>query len=179
MICIGGVPVKNSFSAGPDLYIFTLLTYIDDCGGHSCAHALHPPRTHASRVRLTTRFPGSSRRRAAATRFFETRTVSVSSAGFSLPRFVRPLHAPGPRSLVLHHLLLWPPAAPHRLSCPFFSGPCSLQKSLPTRLFSCALSVCPCPPPSLSLILPLSLSHPPSLSVCVSLCLVSSVWVWV
>jgi len=76
---------------------------------------------------------------------------------------------------VLHHSLLWPPAAPHRLSCPFFSGPCSLQQSLPTRLFSsvgvrCGLSI------SVSEVLSLSLS----LSLCLSLslsvvCLVSCV----
>jgi len=36
---------------------------------------LHHSRTQVSCARLTTHFPGSSRRRAAATSFFETRTV--------------------------------------------------------------------------------------------------------
>jgi len=96
----------------------------------------------------------------------------LSSAGVLAA--VRPPHAPAPRSVVLHHPLLWLPAAPHCLSCPFLSGPCSLQ-SLPIRLLSsvgvrCCLSI------SASVPVPVSLSL--SLSVCLVssvLCLVSCV----
>jgi len=119
---------------------------------------LHHSRTQASCARLTTHSPGSSRRRVAATPFFETRTLcrSLLAVPGSLPQFMRPPHAPAPRSAVLNHSLLWLPAAPHCLSCPFLSGPCLLQ-SLPTRLLSsvgvrCCLSI------SISLSLSLSLS---------------------
>ena len=106
---------------------------------------------------------------------------SLSSAGFSLPQFVRQPHAPAPRSAVLHHPLLWLPAAPHSLSCPFFSGPCSLQQSLPTRLFS-SLGVRCCLSISISVPVPVSVSVSLFLSFCrVScvLCLVCCVCVFV
>jgi len=138
---------------------------------------LHYSRTQASYARLTTHFPGSSRRRAAATPFFETRTLCrtlLAVPGSSLPHVMRPPHAPAPRSAVLHQPLLWLPAAPHCLSCPFLSGPCSLQ-SLPTRLLS-SVGVRSCLSISVSVPVPLSLSL--SFSLCLVscvLCLVSCV----
>ena len=109
-----------------------------ECPGHSCAHALGTtaPLLHAGVMHMTdstlSRLKLSVRCRYALLRDQNCVPHSFSSAGFSLPQFVRPPHASTPRSAVLHHPLLWLPAAPHRLSCPFFSGPCSLQ-SLPTR----------------------------------------------
>ena len=151
---------------------FCACRQLEEGGGHSCTHALGTAahsRTQASCARLTTNSPGSSRRRAAATPFFETRTLcrTLLAVPGTLPQFMRPPHAPAPRSAVLHHSLLWLPAAPHCLSCPVLSGPCSLQ-SLPTRLLSsvgvrCCLSI------SISVPVPLSLS----LSLC--FCLVSCV----
>jgi len=87
-----------------------------------------------TRSRLITHFPGSSRRRAAATPFFETRNVcrTLLVVWGSRCHSLCGSRAPTLCSAVLHHPLLWLPAAPHRLSCPFFSGPCSLQQSLPT-----------------------------------------------
>jgi len=130
---------------------------------------LHHSRTKASCACLTTHSPGSSRRRAAATPFFETRTLcrTLLALRGSLSQFMRPPHAPTPRSAVLQSSLLWLPAAPHCLSCPFLSGPCSLQ-SLPTRLLSsvgvrCCLSIS------------ISVSVSLSLSLSLSLCLVSCV----
>jgi len=128
-------------------------------------------RTQASCACLTTHFPGSTRWRAAATPFFETRTVCrtlLAVQGFRCHSLCsRRTHLP-PRSAVLHHPLLWLPAAPHRLSCPFFWGACSLHQSLPTRLFSsvgvrCCLSI--------SVSVPVSVS----VSISFSFCLVS--WV--
>ena len=64
-------------------------------GGDTLAHMpsaqLHYSRTQASYARLTTHFPGSSRRRAAATPFFETRTLCrtlLAVPGSSLPQFM-------------------------------------------------------------------------------------------
>jgi len=154
---------------------FCACRQLEEGGGHSCTHALGTaaPLPHTGCTCLTTHFLGSSRRRAAATPFFETRTLCrtlLAVPGSSRPQFMRPPHAPAPHSAVLHHPLLWLPAAPYCLSSSFLSGPCSLQ-SLPTRLLSsvgvrCCLSI------SVPVPVPVSLSLSFCLVPCV-LCLVS------
>ena len=149
---------------------------------------LHPPRIQASCARLTTRFLGSSRRRAAATPFFETRTVCRTLLAVRGSRCsscgCRTHLSPVQR----YHTTLSCGCLPLHTACParFSRDPARFSSLCQLDCFPgwCAvLSVCFCPCPSLSISLSLCLvsvslscvcvclSLGLCLSLCVSLCL--------
>ena len=114
---------------------FCACRHLEEGGGQCCAHALGtaPPLPHTGFMCTPDKALGRLKPSARCSYALLLEQLqncvphSLSSARFSLPQFVRLPHAPAPRSAVLHHPLLWLPAALRCLSCPFFSGPCSLQ----------------------------------------------------